>query len=415
MPTKKVDLSSQFLSHSIELTKSLDKKTKKDGGIFFTPKISRDRLLNRTVYWLDRLDIKPRLIVEPSCGSCEFIHDLDSIYKNKQIIGVETNTTIYNKMCEIQSTLVVNNTLNLYNSDFIEYDINCVELFIGNPPFLVMKAADITPAYQDYMTGRPNLFGLFIVKCLKSLNENGGVVSFVLPKSILNSVYYEKIRRLIFENFTLLEIIDLTEDSKYIDTDQTTVGLIITNKENKLSIPKYSLLINDSVVFAVNYERLVEILAGSTTLKSLGLSVKTGPIVWNEHKDILTNNSKKTLLIYNSNIVDGVLKELEFKNDEKKQYIDISATRHEHPPFIVVNRGQGNSHYTLNYAIITRGNVVVENHLNIIYNVSNDDPLILSKILKSLADDRTSEFLELYCGNNSLSKTELESILPIYL
>jgi hypothetical protein len=53
----------------------------------------------------------------------------------------------------------------------------------------------------------------------------------------------------------------------------------------------------------------------------LGFSVKTGPVTWNEHKDKLTDNIKDSLLIYNTNINNNKLVIKNFKNDEKKQYI----------------------------------------------------------------------------------------------
>ena len=66
-------MSDQFLQHSIDITKSLTKKEKKDDGIFLTPRVIRQKQLEKTLYWLNILKIKPKLVLEPSCGSLEFL------------------------------------------------------------------------------------------------------------------------------------------------------------------------------------------------------------------------------------------------------------------------------------------------------------------------------------------------------
>ena len=55
-----------------------------------------------------------------------------------------------------------------------------------------------------------------------------------------------------------------------------------------------------------------------------------------------------------------------FKNEEKLQYIKKDGRI---DPTLVVNRGNGNSTYKLNYALITNiGPYLIENHLNEIYS-----------------------------------------------
>ena len=89
-------------------------------------------------------------------------------------------------------------------------------------------------------------------------------------------------------------------------------------------------------------------------------------------------------------------------------------------PIIVVNRGNGNSAYKLNYAIVNiETPVLCENHLNVIYSnntTNNFDLLTLyDKIITSFENPKTNLFIKMFLGNNSLSKTELETIFPIYL
>ena len=82
-----------FSELSINITKSLTTKEKKHGGIFFTPKIITKKLIDSLELFLDIN--KYYDILEPSCGSCEFINQLmvSKISTNK-ILCVEKNVKI---------------------------------------------------------------------------------------------------------------------------------------------------------------------------------------------------------------------------------------------------------------------------------------------------------------------------------
>jgi hypothetical protein len=53
-----------------------------------------------------------------------------------------------------------------------------------------------------------------------------------------------------------------------------------------------------------------------------------------------------------------------------------------------------------------------ENHVNIITHKDKD---VLQKIFESIQDIRTEKFIKYYTGNGALSKTELETIFPIFI
>ena len=78
---------------SIKITKSIPKEEKKNNGIYFTPKNIRTSMITKLKKYIDFN--KTYDIVEPSCGSCEFIDDilLDKSIKCN-IIGIEKNKKI---------------------------------------------------------------------------------------------------------------------------------------------------------------------------------------------------------------------------------------------------------------------------------------------------------------------------------
>ena len=113
-----------------------------------------------------------------------------------------------------------------------------------------------------------------IIKSLSLLND-GGILSFVLPKNFLNCLYYEKTRKYITTNYTILNIIDCSND-RYIDTQQDTIILILqkrsyegTDDHNQNN--DFTVIISDNTIFGtkLNIENLKDLCVGSKTLFEL--------------------------------------------------------------------------------------------------------------------------------------------------
>jgi adenine-specific DNA-methyltransferase len=411
----------QFTPLSIQLTSGITKTERKAQGIYFTPKTIVNHLISIVLPLFSQNTSETNFrVLEPSCGSCEFVQALDSILVDTYITCVELNETIYQKIIQLS----FKNNVEFIKGNFIELDENnsYYDLIIGNPPYFVCKKDDVPKKYMEFVVGRPNMFGLFIIHSLKMLKENG-ILAFVIPKSFLNSAYYAIIRNYIKQNCVIINVIDYASMNDFIDTEQSTFGLILRKLDtdnNPITVSEcnYSLLINGNYVFSPNKDEFRAYLHGATTLKQMGFSVKTGTIVWNEKKDLLTDNETDTLLLYNTNITnDNKLKLTKFKNDEKGQYIQAEGSIE---PIIVVNRGNGNAKYNFKYALIELDKpFIIENHLNIIYSQEKrPKPQLLEmyrKITTSFQNPKTKSFIELFFGNNALSKTELETVLPIYL
>ncbi len=394
---------------SISLTKEINKQTKKEEGIFFTPPKTIKENLNAIKNYFKNI----KSVLEPSCGSCEYIDEIHSLYPNIQITGIENNIKIFEAIKE-----KTNETIKLYNSDFLKFNEDKkYDLIIGNPPYFVMKKWEVHSKYYDYFDGRPNIFILFIIKSLELLNDKG-IMSFILPKGFINCLYYEKTRVFIKKNYKIINIINCQEN--FNDTQQDTIILIVQKSNPNKSKCKFTFSINNYTIFGFPYaiKRLNELNKGSKTLNELGFSVNVGTIVWNQCKDILSNDKSKTRLIYSSDITENKLDVKSYKNEDKKNFIDKKGTT---LPTLVVNRGYGiMAKYKFNYCLIDVDyEYLIENHLICInYTRSIEKNVILEqyeKIINSLEDERTKEFIQLYFGNNAINTTELSNILPIYL
>jgi len=436
----------QFSPISIHLSKIIDKETKKKNGIYFTPNSIIKHMCDNMIKYVNKnITSEINKIIDPACGSCEFFKYLNHIPKfseNTLFYGIETNATILNAIQtpEFTTEVIGNNATNkltILNADGVTNHIGGADIVIGNPPYCVVKKQDTPKQYDRYIVGRSNTFCLFILSGLDNLKV-GGLLNYVVPSSFLNSSYYSQIRKLIKETCEILTITDYTSEqyNEFIDTQQPTIGILLRknieridnemmneqNEKNGIIMEiedcEYSIYMTgtDNVIFSPNASEIRELFNGSTTIANLGLKVKTGTVVWNQRKEDLTDDSTKTLLIYNTNVAKtNSLAITSFKNGEKKQYINDENGKTE--GVLVVNRGNGNAQYKLSYALVdgTSQPYLVENHLNVIYGDMSLTGELYAKIIASFNDSRTTKFIELFLGNNGLSKTELERIFPIWV
>ena len=93
---------------SKKITKSIDKNIKKKEGIYFTPPKTIDNITQLFNQYYNN-DIKT--VLEPSCGSCEFVTKFDELY-NLDFTCIENNLTIYNDIKHIEK-----NNISIINTD----------------------------------------------------------------------------------------------------------------------------------------------------------------------------------------------------------------------------------------------------------------------------------------------------------
>jgi type I restriction-modification system DNA methylase subunit len=392
---------------STELTRKLCKTVKKNNGIYFTP----PSCVNHNIELLQSYIVNIKNVLEPSCGSGEYITALHNRFPYLDITGIEYNETIYESIIQLN-----NDNIKIINMDYLLYNTNTkYDLIIGNPPYYVMKKQNVNKCYHNYFEGRPNIFILFIIKSIQLLNDNG-ILSFVLPNNFLNCLYYDKTRKYIANHFQILNIIHCKDD-KYIETQQDTTILIIQKNQNRNNT-MFILEMNDYTIFSneENRNKIMKLYENTTSLLELGCKVSVGTVVWNQCKDILTDDDTKTRLIYSSDIENNTIIKKTYNNAEKKNFIKkIGINR----PMIVINRGYGVGEYKFNYCLIEEMNdYLIENHLICIEykrELPRDELINLYKtIILSFNDKRTAEFISVYFENNAINTTELNNILPIY-
>ena len=392
-----------------ELNGILTKSARKEHGIFFTPKSYRSVVLDFVKKICD-----PKRILEPSFGSGEFIGDCVSVFPDSKIVGVELNTELYTK---VSDHFKDEPRISLTNCNFLDFQREeFFDLIVGNPPYVVVNSG--TPdEFKHITTGRPNLYCWFIYKSIKMLADNG-ILAFVIPNSILNTSYYELLRKFIIDICEILCIFEF-DKKDFEETDQTTIGLIL--KKHSSENRKYVVEHKGRVFFNVHYEFVNKHLKTYPCIEDLGLGVKTGSVVWNQHKQHLRDDATQgKLLVYSSNNKGGkfVLFDGTQRNG-KKQFIDLNKPTLK-GPVILMNRGYGNSTY-LNDLILVEDDTLghrefyAENHLNVIYPTEERGKEIIRHVYEYLLTEKSKDYISKFVGNGALNKTEIATMLPVCL
>lgn len=404
-----LDKASEFSKESLNYMENTDIKYRKKLGQYFTPKTIREQLLSK----LPKIN-KPK-ILDPACGTGEFLISCKEIFNKPSLDGIEIDSKLAkiakNKLSN--SNIICNDTLTLEPKPIYDF-------VVGNPPYFEFKPnKQIKSKFKTILSGRANIFSMFVKIGLDYL-KNDGWLAYVIPPSMNNGAYFNKLRRYI-NDVANIEYLSIVKNENIFHKAQQTVMLIILKKGK--STKKYIFEKNGILIFSENYKLLKEKYKNTISLKDLGYKVKTGNVVWNQHKEKLTNDSNGTIpLLWSHNIQNNKLL-IPFKHNKKPQYINYHTF--DVGPSIIVNRITGaSSKAILKAAVVPKGmKYIGENHINIIYkdNNSNTDiskseksyDISLLEIYKTIISENTMEIMRNITGNTQISKTELELLLPI--
>lgn len=401
-------MNGDFCQESIDYMETTDIDYRKSLGQYFTPKSVREELIKLLPQNIDR-----PLILDPACGSGEFLLTAKNYFKNPRLEGWEIDENLVRLSQKLLPDAHIKLTDSLKETFTPKYDF-----VIGNPPYFEMKLDQETKKkYQEITNGRNNIFSLFVYLGLSLLKENG-YLAFVIPPSMNNGAYFSRLRQFIVKNSDIKTLKIL--DSRLFHRAQQLTMIMLLQKTSNTG--RYLFSLNGIQIFSNNWEYLKNAFKNKKTLHNMGYSVKTGRIVWNQNKDKLTNNNQKTPIIWSTNI--GKDGKLVFNNCTKRpQYIDLLNP--DIGPAIVVNRITGaSSSAKIRAAFIPSGfRFFAENHCNVIYppqkslinDHQNQKILTLKQILKQLNSPEKLKIIQSLTGNTQISKNELEKLLPFDL
>lgn len=218
----------EFQERSDLFESSLNSDFKQAHGIFYTDsKLSSDMI--------EFLEIpNDSSIIDPCCGSGSFILNAKQRgYQN--IYGCDFDESTIEKCKELTSCP------NLYCIDTLGNTGNTIldhighekfDYVIGNPPYAPLSG-DVTIAsdrefLKTVSTSGNNLYVAALYRAFELAKEDG-IISVIIPKSLLHVKAYAKLRKHILKNKTILSIVELGIRFKEVRGEQ----IILTLKNSK--------------------------------------------------------------------------------------------------------------------------------------------------------------------------------------
>ena len=405
-------LDNSLSDESISYLKSRPKSERSPIGQFLTPRILRDALTSQ-------VPLKAGMrVLDPGVGTGEFLKSCAQRCKNLELFGWDIDDQVLDVARRLipQATITPRSALSYWSGE--KFDV-----VIGNPPYFEIRELDRPSKnkFSDVISGRPNIFSFFF-KIGNDVLKEGGYLAYVVPPSMNNGAYFNKLRRFILNNFSI-EYLKIFDDPFLFEDVQTAVQLIVLRKGgggNSYTVDLGSLSGSDAsrTIFSADPTLFNQTFKNRTTLFQLGYKASTGTVVWNTRKDdLLRNRSDKSVpLIWASNITNDTEIVLNDDHPKRPQYI-----QNVHPqigPAIVTNRITGSvGKGSLRCALVPAGaEFVAENHVNVITaRLGAIQTLGWEELLVRLRSPDIAKHIQMLTGNTQISSTELTNWIPLDL
>ena len=384
---------------------------RKSLGQYFTPEALREELIRQVPL---RAGLR---VLDPGVGTGEFLASLDRTGVPLDLHGWDVDAGVL----EVARRVVPGARLEERDA-LASYDGERFDLVIGNPPYYEVRGRpELRDRFRDVIGGRPNIFAMFFQVGLSVLRD-GGHLAFVVPPSMNNGAYFDRLRSTITSH-AAVRYLKVIPNGRLFAGAQQAVQLLVLEKGARSEAHLFRRTIGSPGLFGRPHERVVfcedpaELegqFAGRRTLFDLGYRAVTGRCVWNQNRSNLRREPEPEAcpLIWAHNIAGDRLELLE--DHRRPQY--VVGQRPLTGPAIVVNRITGTvGTGELRAAAVPKGmEFVGENHVNVVVRRENAKPLVpWRRLLTALRAPGVTERVRRLTGNTQISATELTHLLPL--
>ncbi|RLC57577.1 MAG: hypothetical protein DRI80_14820 [Chloroflexota bacterium] len=330
------------------------------------------------------------------------------------------------------------------------------DFVVGNPPYHKISRLDgeLKEVFEASLYGHPNAYGLFLHAGVEMMRP-GGVLGYIVPRSMLSGLYFKNLRRFIEQRAALQEITLIAERKKVFENVlQGTMVLILRRRPTPTRLLKTALAhsvadleVQQMPSARVNQEQVVRHLNGTSiwfvadtrrtydildrilghhpllSSTAVGCPARTGPIVWNRVKPLLRSDPEDDAL------------PLVWATDVRRFAFSFSSAGENRPSYLKVTprtrrlMSQGLSLLAQRvtadeqphrlvacipeaFCAEHAAGYFVENHLNVIQPRPDAPPIDLYYLLGILCSDVIEFFFRAMNGNTQVSATEL-NMMPI--
>ena len=341
---------------------------------------------------------------------------------------------------------------------------------IGNPPFMSVKGKNLDDLkhYEDVISGHPNLYQLFLWWAIYAAIK-GGVVSFLLPQTMLAGAYSKKLRDQLENHVNLTSITRMTDRTGIVgDVDQQMMVVCLKVNESQsanandlvepavanvnVRITRNGNELLDAKSLKVKHSRIAHKVEGSSVfwvisdnvfdyticerlekqcsplIKLNEFSCGNGGYVWNQNKELLSETyednslpliSAASIELYGFNFP-YVGSHASHKRLFSCQNKRVEKVMHSQPALLIqrttprkVGRrlivGMPSDEFYADYP-----RYFLENHINYIKVRANDDMNLLYGLMGWLNSDLINFVFQLRNGNTHVSAFEL-GLFPVNL
>jgi adenine-specific DNA-methyltransferase len=403
-------IDSQLSTETIEYLEGRPKSERSPLGQFITPRALREKLASK-------IEFEPGMrVLDPGVGTAEFLKTCHEIEPELDLVGWDIDPQVLKVAKKIAPFAELRKQSALDQPWLENFDV-----VIGNPPYFEMRKLDpdIKGRYKDVLGGRPNIFSLFFAAGLGALKP-GGTLGFVVPPSMNNGAFFDKLRKFILSKGSIKFLEIYTDHSLFLDV-QTAVQLIVIKKGEKskkhiVDLGALGKTSKSRVIFSEKPNLIENEFENRSTLWHLGYEAITGSLVWNANKEKLRVAPEKGAvpLLWAHNITDSKEIVINEEREKKPQYVVMDEVLMG--PAIIVNRitgsvGSGN----LRCALVPAGyKFVGENHINVIRARKNiEQKVSWDDLLDLLRLPGVNSRIQKLTGNTQISCVELTNWLPL--
>ncbi len=439
-------------------------------GAYYTPPALAERLLDMATE--AGTNWKTSQVLDPACGGGAFLapvaqrmlENLDSCDAETALEELECRLhgfeldpfAAWMSQVFLEATLVevsveagrtLRQVVQVGNALEIEPDGKQFDLVVGNPPYGRTKLPpDLRQKFDRSLFGHANLYGLFTDLGLR-LAKPDGMVAYVTPTSFLAGAYFKSLRGLLGREAPPVSIDFITaRKGVFADVLQETAltvyqrgtgflrsrevrftsvrpdGTVETTNAGTFQLPENAeepWLIPRSPDQSTLVNRLGNL---PHRLADYGYGVKTGPLVWNRHKNDLRSGPAEghhPLIWAEAVRPNGVF---DFRAEKKhhEPYFRPKASQQwlvTKAPCILLQRTTAKEQNRRLIAaelpadfVAHYDGVVVENHLNII-KPKNDAPSVSLPVLTALLNSNVvDQVFRCINGSVAVSAYELEAL-----